>query len=156
MKPEIKTIPEIKAFGYSIVPGTGPVDMPESGAYWSDVDFKDLPKFPDGFANNGEIALWYHPEEISGDLTYFFGFITEDSNTPDGFYPMTVPAGEYAFFEVPKADSFDALKSNIKNTWKFIFKEWLETCDYKFAHTGMCFELYRGETTHVCIPVTSK
>lgn len=156
MTPTIKSISEIKAFGYSIIPGTGDINVLESGAYWSDVDFKDLPKFPESCENIGEIALWYHPEEISGDLTYFFGFITSDDVVPAGFSSMTIPAAEYAVFDVPAADSFDGLKDNIKNIWRYIFKEWFDNSDYSFDNNGMCFELYKGEVTQICIPVISK
>ena len=150
---------EFTAIGYYIVPKEEKVDVLESGAYWLGVDFSGHPTYPTDSSVNGEIGMWTHPDETNGNLKYFFGYISGDA-APEGFVKAEVPEAEYAVFEVPAAKTFtnggEELANNIRNTWKYIFKEWFDSSAYAFDEAKTCFEFYHGETTKIYVPVKAK
>ena len=136
------------------------VDILESGAYWFGANFHDYPKYPVDSSKQGEIGAWIHPDEVAGDLHYFFGYISDASDVPDGFVKLDVPAAEYAVFQVPPVsahtNSSEKLALEIRKVWKYIFKEWLDASEYCFNESKMCFEFYYGENTWIYIPVKKK
>ena len=147
------------ANGYYIVPKEEKVDVLESGAYWLGVDFSGHPKYPVDSTVNGEVGMWTHPDEIGGELKYFFGYISADA-APEGFVKFEIPAAEYAVFEVPAAktstDGGKELAGNIRNTWKYIFKDWIDASAYAFDEGKVCYEFYHGEVTKIYVPVKAK
>ena len=122
---EIKTLQSQTALGYEI-PGEYDSDYSKSGAYWNHINFKEYPAYPEGIHDYGEVGLWTHPDHISGELHYFFGFLTDSTEIPEGFHKVDIPA----------------------------FTEWLCTQkEYKISHQGMCFECYQGEEAYLYLPV---
>ena len=75
---EIKTLQSQTALGYEI-PGEYDSDYSKSGAYWNHINFKEYPAYPEGIHDYGEVGLWTHPDHISGELHYFFGFLTDST-----------------------------------------------------------------------------
>ncbi len=156
MNVKVEKLNEISAIGYMIKPASE-VDILESGAFWCGKDFKNLPKYPVDSKELGEVGLWIHPAEISGELSYFFGpIVAAGTAVPEGFEALTIPAAQYAIFEVPASSGIDALAAGVKNTWKYAFKEWLADSDYVFDEGKICFEYYTSEKAQVCVPVKAK
>lgn len=157
MKPEIKNLNAFRAIGYSIKPKDGDnTDILKNGAYWSGIDFKFMPSYPAGANDEGEVAAWIHPSDVSGELSYFFGYKTTDTIVPDGFISLDIPAAEYAIFTVQAAEMFDELVDNIRSTWQYIFKEWFDNSDYAFDEEKMCFEFYKGKVAQIFVPIKNK
>ncbi len=160
MKAEIKKMDAFTAVGYCLAPPEGEVDVLDNSAYWLGKDFSGVSKedyqkltYP-GFA---EIGAWMHPDDVSGELYYFFGPIVKDKNfIPDGMEAIDVPAAEYAVFTVPAAKNPEELNENIRKTWKYIFAEWFDNSEYKFNEAKMDFEYYQGENTYIYVPVIKK
>lgn len=160
MESKIERKEAFSATGYYILPKDGKVDTLESGAYWFGVNFSSHPKYPLDSSVNGEIGAWMHPSETGGELKYFFGYISDAADVPDGFVKVDVPAAEYAVFDIPPASTFEnggeELAQNIRKVWKYIFKEWLDASAYLFDESTLCFEFYHGEVTKVYVPVKAK
>ena len=149
------------AIGYNIHPQDSQnVDILESGAYWYGIDLKDYAKYHEDSSVNGEIGAWMHPDDVSGDLRYFFGYVSTSAEVPNGLVRINVPAAEYAVFDVqPVGNSIDdgeKLALEIRKTWKYIFKEWIDKSQYAFHEDKMCFEFYQGMNTQIYIPIKSK
>ena len=132
------------AIGYCIIP---PEEIPadRNGAYWKNIDFSKYPAYPENLEDCGEVAAWIHPEEKSGDLSYFFGFETNSSSVPEGFNIMNIPEAEYAVFEAPVTVFDETLPEELSKLWKDIFDEWLPKSEKSFNEGKMCFEFYKGE-----------
>lgn len=96
---EIKALRSQTALGYEI-PGEYDSDYSKSGAYWNHINFKEYPAYPEGIHDYGEVGLWTHPDHISGELHYFFGFLTDSTEIPDGFHKVEIPAGRYAILQL--------------------------------------------------------
>lgn len=148
----------IYAIGYTLKPAEDrEIDTLNDSAFWQGQDFSNLPQYPFDSSARGEVGLWYHPAEVSGALSYFFGPVTDGAvEAPAGFDAIVIPAAEYAMFEVPAADTADGLAAAIRDTWKYVFKQWFGESAYVFDETKMCFEFYHGEKTWVYIPVKAK
>lgn len=141
---------DFKAVGYSIAPKDGnKVDIIKSGAYWLGSDFssvspEDYVKLTKSGAD--QIGMWFHPEEKSGDLSYFFGPIVDNFDfVPKGMVTVEVPATDYAVFTTDPADlanDKEAFCNTIQKTWKYIFEEWFEKSDYSFDQEKFAFEFY--------------
>jgi hypothetical protein len=97
---------------------------------------------------------------LCGELRYFFGYVSTSDEVPNGFVQMNVPAAEYAVFDVPPIShdihGGEKLALEIRKTWKYIFKEWLDANAYLFDESKLCFEFYHGEETKVYVPVKAK
>ena len=161
MKPKLLKKEAFSAIGYSIAPKNDEkVDILESGAYWYGVDFKDYEKYHADSSQKGEIGAWTHPDNVNGDLKYFFGYISDTGDCPEGFIKINVPAAEYAVFDVPSIahniHGGENLALEIRKTWKYIFKEWMDKSAYKFDEDKMCFEFYYGKDTQIYVPVKIK
>jgi len=148
MNVSIKNEPEFKVFGYVI-------ETPDSneGGYWGKVDFSKYPQYPAGCDDQGEVAMWIHPAEVSGELKYFFGYKTSDEKPAEGFEEIVIPAAQYAVFEVPAAQSAEALAQQVNAAWKEIFATWFDTVDYKYDESKMCFEFYKDDKSFIYVPV---
>jgi len=157
----IETKEKFSAIGYHIPSRDGgKVNPIEAGAYWFGVDFKSHPQYPTDSSLKGEIGTWTHPDDLDGNLNYFFGYIAADENTPEGFAKLDVPAAEYAVFDVPPVTNFsdnsEAFAGEIRKTWKYIFKDWFDASEYFFDEAKVCFEFYHGESTKIYVPVKPK
>ena len=152
MNPEIIKKEAFSAVGYCIIP---PEEIPadEHGAYWKNIDFTRYPAYPEELEDCGEVAAWIHPEEKSGELSYFFGFETECTSVPEGFITIEVPAAKYAVFESSVSVFSENLPEELNKLWKNIFDEWLPRSEKSFDEEKMCFEFYKGEKVFVYIPI---
>ena len=159
MKFEIKKIPAYRAIGCTFKPEEE-INVRENGAYWHKTDFSAVSKKDYAalcIPNNGEIGIWTHPNEKTGELRYFFGpIVGEDASVPDGFEELRVPEAEYAVFTVERASDTQALAENIRAAWRYIFNDWFDNSGYAFDHGKMDFEYYLGEDSFIYIPVIKK
>ena len=120
-------------------------------AYWEKIDFHSLPGYPVHAHDLGEIGFWWHPDDVDGKLGYFFGYITDDEQVPEGFRRIEIPDGNYMVFSLRDTDD---LTGQIRLLWRYIFTDWLDSRNpYLYDEKGLCFELYRGQEASVCIPV---
>lgn len=150
---EIKALRSQTALGYEI-PGEYDSDYSKSGAYWNHINFKEYPAYPEGIHDYGEVGLWTHPDHISGELHYFFGFLTDSTEIPDGFHKVEIPAGRYAIFTIKSQETPEKVADAVRDGWRYVFTEWLCTQkEYKISHHGMCFECYQGEEAYLYLPV---
>ena len=150
---EMKALRSQTALGYEI-PGEYDSDYSKSGAYWNHINFKEYPAYPEGIHDYGEVGLWTHPDHISGELHYFFGFLTDSTEIPDGFHKVEIPAGRYAIFTIKSQETPEKVADAVRDGWRYVFTEWLCTQkEYKISHQGMCFECYQGEEAYLYLPV---
>ncbi|MGI6108764.1 MAG: AraC family transcriptional regulator [Eubacteriaceae bacterium] len=156
MKVDIRQQDAKRALGYNI-PEPDVRNNVNDPAYWETIDFKQYPDFPEGAENKGDIGMFMHPDQNSGDLYYFFGFETDLTPVPDGFHEIVIPDGEYAFFDTeidPASYSRESAARAVKDAWKEIFTEWFDSQkQYAFNEAGMCYEYYKGDQAWVVIPV---
>lgn len=140
------------AVGYCIIP---PEDLvvKENCAYWKQIDFSKYPNYPEDIEDCGEVAAWIHPDEKSGELSYFFGFEATCEDIPEGFSVMEFSTAEYAVFEVPVSVFDEKLSEEIKKLWTGIFDEWFPSSGKSFDEEKMCFEFYKDEKAFIYIPV---
>lgn len=158
MKPEIRKFAAFTAVGYVLRPESE-VDIRENGAYWQGhkkvfdtVSREDYARL--GAPGHGEVGLWMHPVDKTGELYYFFGPMTADKSfVPRGMEALDVPAAEYAVFPVPRAADAGGLHENVNRTWKYIFNDWFDGSGFRFDHTKMDFEYYLGEDTFIYVPI---
>lgn len=158
MKVEILQKEEIRAVGYEI-PAVPDKELEKKAAYWSNIDFSSMPPYPENLNDQGEIAMWYHPEEVSGEMSYFFGCVSDTEPVPEGFREVKIPAAQYAVFEVELPEGkYDpaVVTKKVKEGWVWIFTSWMNAQDtYKFDERNFCFEYYLGEKAQIYIPVKS-
>lgn len=155
MKPKIVKKESMKAFCYEISPEMNPVDAGVSAAYWCDVDFKNFPSYPRNCNAIGELGVWLHPQEDTGDLKYYFGYVTNDMQPAKGFVSVEIPAAKYAVFTAADENVTDLkeIAGEVKETWKYIFQEWFDSSNFVYDESKICFELYQGPKAEIYIPV---
>lgn len=172
MEPKILEKPLLKVVGYNIPPKEGKEFHPyEDAALWFGADFsavslEDYKKLAE--ENRGEIGMWYHPEDKSGSLTYFFGPIVSSFDfIPPTMIPLELPAATYAVFTtnpVSTDNDVSLLQREIKTMWKFIYTKWLDASDYQWDEGKYAFEYYYDatgvhsgySTADIYIPVVRK
>ncbi len=157
MKVVITKKEAIRAIGYKIE-AEYQKETAKNAAYWINVDFSKYPAYPEGLNDIAEIATWYHPENSTEPLSYYFGTVTDYKDVPEGFTEFHIPAAEYAVFTASESvdrDSRDVTAKKVADTWSAIYKEWLPANpEYKTDVTKMYFELYTGAKAEICIPIT--
>lgn len=158
MEPKIVKKESVKAFCYEISPQSVPIDTMESAAYWCDVNFKEYPPYPQGCNDMGELGVWLHPQADTGDLKYYFGYVTDDAKAAEGFVTVEIPAAECAVFEAAEEKVTDpkVIAQKVKETWKYIFKEWFDSSAYAYDESKICFELYQDSKAEIYVPVKAK
>jgi AraC family transcriptional regulator len=158
MKPEIKKLDAFTAVCYCLAKPEGEFKFLDHTAYWLGKDFSSvtLEEYQkltyEGYA---EIGVWLHPEEGSGELSYYFGPVVKSKDyIPAGMEVVEIPAAEFAVFTVPPAKDVVELHANIQKTWKEIYTEWLDSNgEWKYDQTKVNFEYYCGEDTCIYVPV---
>lgn len=117
-------------------------------------NFVELPKFWEENFSNGKIqriAQQFNLKENEcvhaglynfrdGMLSYMIGAITENSDIPDEYDVLEVPALTWAIFSADKAKEEERSQC-IQALWKRIFPEWFPTSGYDHAD-GPEFEMY--------------
>lgn len=157
MKPEMKKMDAFAAVCYCLAKPEGEFDFISNTAYWlgkdfSSVSLEDYQKLTyEGYA---EIGTWLHPQEKTGEFSYYFGPIVKSKDfIPEGMELVEVPEAEYAVFLVPAAKDVAELHANIQKTWKYIYTEWLDNSEWKYDEGKVNFEYYCGENTYIYVPV---
>lgn len=157
MEPQVMESKAIRLIGYEYVPtGVDTLDYYKGGAYWSNIDFSHYADYHNHFAHRGEIGVWVNPNEKSGELSYFYGVVSNNNEiVPEGFKELIIPMARYVSFSVKAPDPFSTreLARHVRKTWQYIFTEYLEDKSMVFEEDKLCFEYYRGKTTQVFIPV---
>lgn len=150
MEPKIIQKQAMQAVGYCIPKKEGNESVRELGAYWQGADFSSVKQ--EAYAqlapqNLGEIGMWFHAEDGSGDLSYFFGPVVEKvEQVPEGMMQVLIPAATYAVFTTPpvnmESGQKNAFPEAIRKTWKYIFEEWFANSAYEFDQGKFDFEFY--------------
>lgn len=118
----------------------------ESGAYW----YQEQGGHGHGHMKRDDvkIGLWLKEPDADGNLPYFFGKKTDaDTAVQEGLIKVTIPEGTYAVFtteplDITAKNDHQAFVKRIRDTWKFIFGEWLENSGYVLDEQGYDFEYY--------------
>lgn len=163
MEPRFEKKAAFWAVGCETRPQNDSADILEQGAGWHDQDYSQVSKedyVRVAACDLGEIGLWVHPEEKSGELAYFYGpIVIDSSDVPPGMSRIAIPAAEYAVFPVEQAaadyaaQDLTALRDHIRDTWKYVYREWFENSGKEQDQSKMCFEFYHGDTVEVWAPV---
>ncbi|MFR3145001.1 MAG: helix-turn-helix domain-containing protein [Eubacterium callanderi] len=157
MQPQIMESRKIRLIGYEYAPtGVDALNYCKDGAYWSNIDFSQYADYHNQFAHRGEIGVWVNPNETSGELSYFYGIVSNRNEPmPRGFKELILPDAKYATFSIESPEPFSTtqLAASVRKMWQFIFTEWLEERKIIFEENKLCFEYYRGKIIQVFIPI---
>lgn len=168
LQPEYVKRNDLKVYGY-IIPVEESHKQFKKAAFWSHIDFKKLPPYPGDASDYAEVGIWLNPDTGSGQMDYFFGYVTNDPSPAEGFQHIDLAGGDYALFRLPyptdknqtdndKAGSstMDALARHVETLWLYIFEEWLsDERKVRFDDSRLCFEKYGTEYAEIYIPIKS-
>jgi len=153
MNPIIKKMPAFKVAGYGIKTNISSGYMKDIAAYWDTYTGENLESKMYAQLNppkHGEVGLCV-PSSDNGNVTYLFGVIVDDfiKVTPD-MLTVEVPEAEYAVFttlpvntsETASTYDEDPLAIAVKETWKYIFEQWLPQSGYCYDENKLDFEFY--------------
>lgn len=173
MNPIIVKKPAFKVAGYgiktNIFNGNYTKDV---ASFWSNYNGENLeskmyrilepPK-------HGEVGLCIPSKNEDGETIYLLGVIVDDfQHVTDDMMMIDIPEATYAVFTTPSVDTSDDIKQRefadiIRETWKYIFKEWFKDSKYIFDESKMDFEFYderchgRKDTVmEIYIPILEK
>ena len=155
VRPEFVKRSEMRAYGY-VIPVEENHSQAGQAAFWSNVDFKDFPSYPENASDYAEISTWINPDVKTGKMEYFFGYITSDPTPADGFRRLSLAGGDYAVFRLDYLNgevSHDLLL-HIQAVWHYIFEEWFAAHpELAFDDSRLCFEKYGQTQMEICVPV---
>jgi len=84
------------------------------------------------------------------------------TNIPFKYDIYTIPEAQFAVFSTPPSNTKN-FSPILKNTWTFIFSEWLPNSGYEFDGNSIAFELYdergmgdTGKVCNICIPIINR
>jgi len=108
-------------------------------------------------------ACFFKDNDSEDKSVYLIGVEAKSRvNIPFEYNVYTIPEALFAVFSTPPSNE-DKFSSILKNTWKFIFSEWLPNSGYEFDDNSIAFELYdercMGDTDKICniyIPVINR
>jgi len=118
---------------------------------------------------HGESFLKFHAEygacffKDEDKSVYLIGVEAKSRVTiPFEYDVYTIPEALFAVFSTPPSNENNFL-SILKDTWKFIFSEWLPNSGYEFDDNLIAFELYdersladTGRVCSICIPIVNR
>ena len=173
MNPIIVKKPAFKVAGYGIKTNISNGNYTKDVAsFWSNYNGENLeskmyrilepPK-------HGEVGLCIPSKNEDGETIYLLGVIVDDfQRATDDMMMIDIPEATYAVFTTPPVDTSNDIEQKefadtIKETWKYIFKEWFKDSKYIFDESKMDFEFYderchgRKDTVmEIYIPVLEK
>ncbi|SFJ07071.1 AraC family transcriptional regulator [Terrisporobacter glycolicus] len=173
MDPIIVKRPAFKVAGYGIKTNISNGNYTKDVAsFWSNYNGENLeskmykilepPK-------HGEVGLCIPSKNGDGETIYLLGVIVDDfQRATDDMMTIDIPEATYAVFTTPPVDTSNDTKQKefakiIKETWKYIFKEWFKETKYIFDESKMDFEFYderchgRKDTVmEIYIPIIEK
>ncbi len=150
-EPRFVALGPIHVLGHNCESDKKELDSAQDGAYWfREKGSEEKQKHHHGHMdeNTVKIGLWLKEPDAQGNLSYFFGKKLEaDQTVPEGLNMITIPAAEYAVFTTRPLDmtleeGHKALAESIRETWKYIYEDWLETSGYDLDEEGYDFEYY--------------
>ncbi len=174
MNPVIRKKTAFKVAGYGINTNIAESFTKDVAAYWDTYNGENLESKMYNQLNppkHGEVGICI-PCSDNGNAIYLLGVIVDDFEkvTPD-MMTITVPEAEYAVFTTPPVNGIsevqtydaDPLSIAVKETWKFIFNEWIPNSDYEFDEAKMDFEFYderchtlENAVMEIYVPITRK
>ena len=146
---------ELRAYGY-VIPVEESHSQAGQAAFWSNVNFKDLPAYPENASDYAEISTWINPDSKTGKMEYFFGYITSDPNPAEGFHRLSLAGGDYAVFSLEYLDEgiSQGILLQIQSIWHYIFEEWFSSHPkVDFDDGRLCFEKYGQTQMEICVPI---
>ncbi len=153
MQPEYVKRTAVNANGY-IIPVSEEDEQSGQAAFWAQVDFKALPSYPDDAADYGEVGVWMNPHPESGKMDYFFGYITSNSQSSEGFANISLGEGEYVVFRLIYPSLLSEVPEQLQAHWQYIFKDWFAgQAALEFDDSRLCFEKYGTDEIEIRIPV---
>ena len=106
---------------------------------------------PEGGA---EVAVW---TEINGENCYLFGTCCKhDATIPDGMVLCTLPAGHYAMFLVPKAESAHELSEKIRAARAPAMAHCEKAKTIEPIPDAPVIEYFHGPDTFLCVPIRNR
>lgn len=151
--PQITQEKPFKVAGYGIYTNVAEHYAEDISAYWASYQGNNL---EDQMyeqlqpPRHGEVGICI-PYQNDEKVVYLFGVIVEnfDRVTSD-MIVAEVPAATYAVFTTPPVNNLhtaatydkDPLAISVKETWRYIFKEWFAQSSYTLDETKYAFELY--------------
>lgn len=142
-----------KVAGYGIKTNISNGYMKDIAAYWDTYTGENLESKMYKQLNppkHGEVGLCVSSSDQS-NLTYLFGLIVDDYlKVTSDMMTFDVPESAYVVFTTPPVNNIetaatydaDPLSRVVKATWKYIFEEWFQDCEYVFDETRIDFEFY--------------
>jgi AraC family transcriptional regulator len=108
-------------------------------------------------------ACFFKDNDSEDKSVYVIGVEAKSRVTiPFEYDVYTVPEALFAVFSTPPANE-DNFLSILKDTWKFIFSEWLPNSGYEFDGNSIAFELFderrmsdTGKVCSICIPIVNR
>ncbi|WP_353615594.1 GyrI-like domain-containing protein [Bacillus sp. FJAT-27264] len=109
-----------------------------------------------GLGENGQIhGILYNKQ--GDDFSYMIGYFPPQSDLPEGFEKLQIPAQTYAIFSTRV---YPDGQSNIHDLWKRIFLEWFPNSNYENANAPEFEMTYdRGNNMsemEIWIPIVKK
>jgi AraC family transcriptional regulator len=112
---------------------------------------------------HAEYGACFFKDNDEDKSVYLIGVEAKSRVTiPFGYDVYTIPEALFAVFTTPSSNK-DNFSSITKDTWQFIFTEWLPNSGYEFDGNGIALELYDerslGDTDKVCniyIPIVNR
>lgn len=159
VQPEFVRRTGFKVYGY-VIPVDEDHEQAGSAAFWSNVNFKNLPSYPENASDYAEVGVWMEPDALTGKMDYFFGYVTSDPSPAEGFKELFLAPGQYAVFRLPyqAGKEYAGLKSSlsarVQALWQFVFKEWFSgETSLRFDDGRLCFEKYGIRDVEIWAPV---
>lgn len=155
VRPEFVKRSGFKVYGYVIPVEESHAQAGKAG-FWSQVDFKEFPSYPEDAADYAEISTWINPDKETGKMEYFFGYVTSDPAPSEGFRTLSLLGGDYVIFRLSyyKEGVSEEFLLHIQSVWHYIFDEWFASHPkITFDDSRLCFEKYGQASMEICVPV---
>lgn len=145
--------PAFHVAGYGIHTNLEAGATKDIAAYWDKYEGENLESKMYAQLNppkHGEVGICV-PAADSDTVVYLFGVVVDDfEKVTADMITITVPEAEYAVFTTPPVNnsgvaqsySADPLAAAVKQTWNYIFEQWLPQSEYAFDETKVSFEFY--------------
>jgi AraC family transcriptional regulator len=112
---------------------------------------------------HAEYGACFFKDYKNGKSVYLIGVEAKSRVTiPFQYDVYTIPEALFAVFTTPPSNG-NNFSSMTKDTWQFIFSEWLPNSGYEFDGNGVAFELYdwrstgdTGKVCNICIPIVKR
>lgn len=118
---------------------------------------------------HGEVGVCVPSKNQGGNALYLLGVIVKDFDlVTEDMITLEIPEATYAVFTTPPVDTSgdcedDKFAKTIRETWKYIFKEWFKDNNYIFDEDKIDFEFYderchwrKDSVMDIYVPVIEK